>query len=124
MPSRKPKPPKDLDKIRERAAKAHRELKEAEAQAINYYNSIVAGAVKTAIKKGGLPRKLFDNILDKYVTDKSDRKFMGIDSPESSTDEVDNSNSAPDPDTTNTERLANDRQHHDQNGHQHEYQNN
>ena len=69
---------KNLIKARERAAAANRKLKETETEAANYYNSIVADAMKTAVKKGLMPRKYFDDILDKCVTKKAHREFMNL----------------------------------------------
>ena len=70
--------PQSLVKAQEKADAATKHVKELKAKAANYYNGIVTNAMKAAVKKGLMPRKYFDEILDKCVTSKSQREFMGL----------------------------------------------
>ena len=69
---------RELAKRREAYEKAQRELRKVENQVDAKYKKLVAEALLKAIKAGALQQEFLNRILNRFVTAKSEREFLGL----------------------------------------------
>lgn len=68
----------NIARLREKVAKAQRELQEANKKADTRRKIILGSCILSAVKQGSLGQDWVNKLLEKFVTRKSDREFMGL----------------------------------------------